>query len=81
MKILAIFTLVVLAIFSLAAWSLRPQQEKPVKPQSFRLGKKDPFFYLLFDSAGFPRKYSWCIPLAIAALFLAATWLVWLVRA
>jgi hypothetical protein len=81
MKILAIFTLIVLAIFSLAAWSLRPQQAKPVNPQSFRLGEKDPFFYLLFNSAGLPRKYSWCIPLAIATLFLAALWLGWIVRA
>ena len=80
MKILATFTLLLLAIFSLAAWLLRSQQAKPVNPKSFRLGAKDPFFLLLFNSAGFPRKYSWCIPLAIVTLFLSAIWFVWLLR-
>jgi hypothetical protein len=65
-----------LALLPLLVFALRPKQSRSVSPAAFRLGAKDPFFYVLFRPDGLPRKYSWLFPIGIALLFVGVVWLV-----
>lgn len=65
------------ATLLLAAWSLRPSQPRPVRAAHFNLGEKDPFFRWFFNADGMPRRYAFCVPLALAVLFLAGALFAW----
>jgi hypothetical protein len=69
------FTVAAVVLLGAAAWSLRPNQPRPVSSRWFRLGSKDPVFYGLFNSAGYPRRYAWCLPLVFGLLFVVVVWL------
>jgi hypothetical protein len=70
-----LFTLAAGVIVCAAGWTLRPGQPRHVSRRWFRLGSKDPFFYGVFNAAGYPRRYAWCVPVAFGVLFVAVVWL------
>jgi len=72
----AILTICVAIILALAAWSLRPSQPKAESSRFFIGGANDGFFRLLFTAKGFPRRYAWLFPIAVALLFIVVVWLV-----
>ena len=76
LELRAIFSTVAIVVMSAASWTLRPSQPRAVHNLWFRLGYKDPLFYGIFNSKGFPRRYSWVAPLIVGALFIAVVWLV-----
>ena len=67
-------SLVALVILSLAAWSLRPSQRKPIGGFSLARRRLDPFMRATFNAEGYPRRYAWYIPLLICAVILALLW-------
>jgi hypothetical protein len=69
-------TALIASLLPLLLWSLRPSQTRAVSPRWFRLGSKDPFFYLTFNEKGLPRKYTWCVVLGVNLIFLAIIWIV-----
>jgi hypothetical protein len=69
------FTLAAVVLLSAAAWTLRPSQPRPVGSRWFRLGSRDPLFYGIFNAAGYPRRYAWCVPVVFGVLFIAVVWL------
>lgn len=67
-------SLVALVICSLAAWSLRPSQRKPIGGFSLARRRLDPVMRATFNAKGYPRKYAWYAPLLIFAIILALVW-------
>ena len=70
-----LFSFLAVLILGLAAWTLRPMQARSVSPARFKLGERDPFFYLLFHPSGRPRAWAWCVPLTVAAVSVVVVWL------
>jgi hypothetical protein len=69
-----LFSLGALVVVALAAWSLRPTQQRAMDSRWFYLRRRDPFFYLLFNASGYPRKFAWCFPVLLALLSIACIW-------
>jgi hypothetical protein len=67
-------SLLPLVIFVLAAWALRPSQRKAIGPFSLARRRLDPFMRVLFNAAGYPRRYAWYVPLLIWAVWLVIVW-------
>ena len=67
-----IFFAVIYVVLGLAAWSLRPQQLRPISSRWFIGGKQDSFFRLLFNEGGRPRTYAWCAPIIVGVLLVPA---------
>jgi hypothetical protein len=69
------FTVSAVVILGAVAWTLRPSQPKAVSSRWFRLGSKDPFSYGIFNAAGYPHRFAWCVPVVIGVLFIVVVWL------
>lgn len=67
-------SILVFGLLALAAWILRPDQSRAVSTRWFRGRERDSLFRLLFDAAGRPRRYAWCVPIVWALVWIAVLW-------
>jgi hypothetical protein len=70
-----IFTIAALGMLPFVLWSIRPSQKRAVSSSWFRLGSNDPFYHVLFQPDGTPKKHSWLFPLVLFAVFTGIVWL------
>jgi hypothetical protein len=73
MKI-SVFALAIYVLLEFV-WGMRPPQSYKASPKSFRLGDRDPIFWLFYKFDGTPRKYAWLAQLAVGAVFLYFAWI------
>jgi hypothetical protein len=70
-----VLTIAAATFLVLGAWVLRPQRSRDVSSDWAKLRTRDPFFFMLYDPTGHPRKYAWSFPVVFALLFAAITWM------